>query len=237
MKNMIRLLCVMTGFAACAAFAGDNELTDAEKAAGWKLLFDGKSLEGFRALNKPEIGPGWKVVDGTLTLGKASKGGDIATKEKFSNFELTFEFRLTKGANSGVKYNIQDNGQGGVGSVGYEFQVLDDENHPDAKLGHDQSRTVGSLYDVIPAAKDKKVNAIGEWNTGRIVATATHVEHWLNGMKVVEYGRNSDALKAEIAKSKFAKTAGFAERSSGYILLQDHGDEVSYRNLKIKPLP
>ena len=222
---------------ACAAGAAEpNTLTAQEQKAGWVLLFDGKSLDGWQGLAKPEIGAGWTVADGTLTIGKATKAGDIITKKKFANFEFCFEFRLTTGANSGVKYLIDPKrAQGGHG-VGCEFQVLDDDNHPDAKLGHDGNRKAGSLYDVIPAAKDKPVRPIGEWNSGRIVFRGAHVEHWLNGAKVVEYERGSEAFRAAVAQSKFSKIAGFGEWPDGYLLLQDHNDVVSYRNLKIREL-
>jgi hypothetical protein len=223
--------------AACVAGAAEfNTLTSLEIADGWKLLFDGKTLDAWKGLAKPEIGAGWKAVDGTLTIGKAAKAGDIITKDRFADFELCFEFRLTKGANSGLKYFIDPSrAQGGHG-VGCEFQVLDDDNHPDAKLGRDGNRTVGSLYDILPAAKDKKVNPIGEWNAARIVVKGKHVEHWLNGAKVVDYERGSDAFRAEVAKSKFSKIAGFGEWPDGHLLLQDHNDEVAYRNLKIRAL-
>lgn len=233
MKKLIQLTLISAALAVFTVSAADNVLTDAEKNSGWKLLFDGTSLDQFQSLAKPEIGAGWTAADGTLSIGKASRGGDIITKEKFTNFEFAFEFRVTKGANSGVKYNVDP--KRGSSGLGYEFQVLDDDNHPDAKLGRG-CRTVGSLYDVLPAPKDKKVMPVGEWNSARIVATATHVEHWLNGTKTIEYDRGSDALKAAVALSKFAKTAGFAEWNSGHILLQDHNDAVSYRNLKIRPL-
>lgn len=222
---------------ACAAGAAEpNTLTSMEIADGWKLLFDGKSLDAWKGLAKPEIGAGWTASDGLLRIGKATKSGDIVTKDRFGNFELTFDFRLTKGANSGLKYFIDPaRAQGGHG-VGCEFQVLDDDNHPDAKLGRDGNRTVGSLYDVLPAAKDKKVNPIGEWNFARIVVKGRHVEHWLNGTKVLGYERGSESYRAAVSASKFAKIEGFGEWADGHLLLQDHNDEVAFRNLKIREL-
>lgn len=234
MKHVIRWLGMAMVVAAMTATAADNTLTDAEKADGWKLLFDGTSLDPWQGLNRPEIGKGWQAVDGTLTITKNAKVGDLITKERFASFEFSFEFRLTKGANSGVKYFVDPaRSQGGHG-IGCEFQVLDDENHPDAKLGKNGSRTIGSLYDVLPAAKDKKVNPPGEWNTGRIVVKGNQVEHWLNGQKVVEYERGSDTFRAAVKESKFSKIQAFGEWKDGHILLQDHNDEVAYRNLKIK---
>ncbi|MCX7820000.1 MAG: DUF1080 domain-containing protein [Kiritimatiellae bacterium] len=218
-------------------FAGEpNQLTPEEQAQGWRLLFDGRSLDAWKSLHKPEIPPGWVVTNGTLTILKSSKAGDLITKERFSNFEFCFEFRLTPGANSGVKYLIDPSrAQGGHG-VGPEYQVLDDQRHPDAKLRADGSRTTAALYDVLPAAKDKPLRPPGEWNEGRIVVKGRHVEHWLNGVKVLEYERGSEAFRAAVAKSKFSKMADFAEWADGHLLLQDHNDEVSYRNLKIRVL-
>ena len=148
-----------------------------------------------------------------------------------------FEFKTIKGANSGVKYFVQPSTKpGDKRGLGCEYQVLDDDAHPDAKLGHDGNRKTAALYDVIPANANKKLKAVGEWNSGRILVNGKHVEHWLNGEKVVEYDRDSADFKAAIAKSKFAKIKGFAQATEGHILLQDHGDEVSYRNLRIKSL-
>jgi len=237
MKNAIRwMMGAAVALAATTAMAEDNALTDAEKSDGWKLLFDGKSLDQWQGLNRDELGKGWQVVDGTLTLASRAGAGDIITREQYSSFEFDFEFRLTKGANSGVKYLVNMKLSSGSHGVGYEYQVLDDENHPDAKLGKNGSRTVASLYDIIPASKDKKVNPPGEWNSGRIIVKGKHVEHWLNGMKVLEYERGSDAYIAAIKGSKFGKNASFGTNDEGYILLQDHGNEVSFRNMKIRPL-
>jgi len=197
-------------------------------------LFDGKTSTGWRSVKGPDFpSDGWEIKDGVITvLGK--KAGDIITTKKFSNFDLRFEFKLTPGGNSGVKYFIDPEK---TKSVGYEFQVLDDDKHPDAKLGINGNRTVGSLYDILPASKDKKVKPIGEWNEGRIVVKGDHGEHWLNGEKVVEYDRTSPEFKAHFEESKFKKEAGFCTRKGGHILLQDHGDVVSFRNLRIKELP
>lgn len=219
-----------------AALAAENTLTDQEVAAGWKLLFDGKTTAGWRALSSPDFPKqGVHVADGVLTIEKGGKAGDIITVETFKNFELTFDFKTTPGANSGVKYFVMPGTKPGEKhGLGCEYQVLDDDTHPDAKLGHDGNRKTASLYDVIAAPATKKLNAVGEWNSGRIIVNGKHVEHWLNGEKVVDYDRSSDAFKAAVAKSKFAKTKGFAQATEGHLLLQDHNDEVSYRNLKIK---
>ena len=246
--SLILLSCLLPASAADPAPA--NTLTTAEKAAGWKLLWDGKTSEGWRTPKSDSFpSKGWEIKDGVLTVqpsggGESSGGGDIISKERFSKFELMADFKITKGANSGIKYFVQPdlkpidkvtgkpaaNGS----AIGLEFQVLDDANHPDAKLGRNGNRTIGSLYDLIAAAKTKKVNPIGEWNSARIVVTGTHVEHWLNGEKVVEYERGSDEYRKAVAGSKFKDIPEFGEWADGHILLQDHGNQVSYRNIKIR---
>ncbi len=211
-----------------------NTLTESEIRDGWKLLWDGKTTDGWRSLNNNQFpNKGWETKDGALTvLGK--EGGDIITTRPYANFELRAEFKITPGANSGIKYFINPEK---TKNVGCEFQILDDVKHPDAKLGRNGNRTIGSLYDIIPASKDKKVNPVGEWNEARIIVTGNHVEHWLNGEKVVAYDRNTPEFHAQVAASKFKKASGFGEAKDGHILLQDHGDVVSYRNLKIRELP
>jgi hypothetical protein len=226
---------------ASAAEPAPNTLTPAEAQAGWKLLWDGSTAAGWRSLDKPGFpAKGWVIKDGTLTvLGTGGRqgvgGGDIITVDKYASFELVADFKITPGANSGIKYFI--NPEIIKGGVGFEYQVLDDERHPDAKLGIDGNRTLGSLYDLIPAAKNKPVKPIGEWNTARIVVRGTHIEHWLNGQKILEFDRGSEAFQKHFAESKFKKEAAFGKLPEGHILLQDHGDEVSYRNLKIRVLP
>lgn len=227
-----------------------NTLTDAEKAAGWRLLWDGKTTEGWRS-PKSDAFPkqGWSINDGVLTVHdnngeESAGGGDIITKERFSEFELLVDFKLTPGANSGVKYFVQpklspiDKKTGkptGVGSaIGLEFQMLDDERHPDAKLGRDGDRTVSSLYDLIAASPSKKPNPIGEWNTAHIVVRGKHVEHRLNGQKVLEYERGSSAFRSLVAQCKSKNIPDFGEWADGHILLQDHGNMVSFRNIKIR---
>ncbi len=224
-----------------------NTLTAKEKKDGWKLLFDGKTTTGWRgAYTNKFPGKGWDVKNGMLTIqqsdGKeAAAFGDIVTEAEYGDFDLTFDFQLTNGANSGVKYFVVEHQPKPKGSAfGLEFQVLDDDKHPDAKLGRDGNRTVGSLYDLMPA-DGKKANPIGEWNTGRVVSKGMHVEHYLNGKKVVEYERGSAAFRDAVAMSKYKapeyNTNGrFGEAAKGHILLQDHGNRVSYRNVKVKSL-
>ena len=227
-----------------------NTLTPEETAAGWRLLWNGKSPEGWRSA-KGESFPakGWEIKDGVLSVlagngAESAAGGDIITKERYAAFELMIDFKITEGANSGIKYFVQPNldpitGDGAANTatgsaIGLEFQILDDARHPDAKLGRNGNRTVGSLYDLIPADAGKKPNPIGEWNIARIVTDNRHVEHWLNGMKVLEYERGSAAFRDLVAQSKYKKIPGFGEWGDGHILLQDHGNAVSFRNIKIR---
>ncbi|PWG79687.1 DUF1080 domain-containing protein [Pararcticibacter amylolyticus] len=221
-----------------------NTLTDYEKRNGWKLLFDGKTTTGWVGAYKPTFPQkGWKIQDGILSVlssdGKESEnGGDIVTKEQFSAFDLSFEFRLTPGANSGVKYfvTLSENNKGSA--IGLEYQVLDDERHPDAKLGRDGNRTLASLYDLIKADKQARfTRPIGEWNRGRVVVYPDNrVEHYLNGVKVIEYKRGSEEFRKLVAISKYKDWKNFGEAEKGHILLQDHGDNVSFRSIKIKAL-
>ncbi|GAB3780068.1 hypothetical protein GCM10028818_31600 [Spirosoma horti] len=224
-----------------------NTLSAQEKKDGWKLLFDGKTTNGWRGAYKDAFpAKGWNVADGLLTIQKSDGSesqsfGDIVTDGEYSDFDLMFDFKLTEGANSGVKYFVAEQSPKPKGSAfGLEFQVLDDDKHPDAKLGRDGNRTVGSLYDLIPASS-KKANPIGEWNTGRVVSKGQHVEHWLNGKKVVDYERGSEKFRQLVAMSKYKApeynaNGRFGEAPKGHILLQDHGNQVSFRNIKIKTL-
>jgi hypothetical protein len=224
-----------------------NTLSKQEAAAGWHLLFDGKTTEGWRSTHGPDFpATGWEVKDGLLSVTEhggeeGGNAGDILTTRKYTNFELTVEFRITPGANSGIKYFVDPNyapGHDGHGSaIGFEYQVLDDALHPDAKKGRDGDRTEASLYDMIPAAKAKPVKPVGEWNTARIVIRGTHGEHWLNGVKVLEYDRATLQFRQIVAESKFHIYPHFGEANDGYILLQDHGFPVSFRSIKIRELP
>lgn len=213
-----------------------GESAPARQNAGWRPLFDGSTLAGWKSVKTGgEIPQGiWTASDGVLTVKRGGKAGDIITTQRFSEFELEFEFKMTRGANSGVKYFVQTDAKGGA--LGLEFQILDDEVHPDGKKGVDGNRTVGAVYDLYPPAKDKKVEPVGQWNHGRVIARGKHVEHWLNGSKVVEFERGSEDFKQHIDASKYKKSAGFGLWNDGHIMLQDHGDEVSYRNIRLRPL-
>lgn len=221
-----------------------NSLTEYEKNDGWKLLFNGQNSDGWRGAYKetfPESG--WSVKNGELNIAasdgrESANAGDIVTKEQFSAFDLAFEFKLTEGANSGVKYFVTLS-EGNKGSaIGLEYQVLDDDNHPDAKMGREGNRTMSSLYDLIKADKNARfIKPVGEWNKGRVVVTPDNkVAHYLNGVKVVEYVRGSQEFRDLVAISKYAKWENFGEAPEGHILLQDHGNDVSFKNIKIKEL-
>ena len=222
-----------------------NYLSPAEKAAGWKLLFDGVSSKGWVGAYKTSFPEkGWVIKDGTINVlpsggAESTNGGDIVTTEQFSAFDLSFEFKLTPGANSGVKYFVALAEANKGSAIGLEYQVLDDSLHPDAKLGRDGDRTLASLYDLIKAKKEKRfIHQPGEWNTGRIIVYPNnHVEHYLNGIKVLEYERGSQAYRDLVAISKYKIWPNFGEAKQGHILLQDHGNAVSFRSIKIKTLP
>jgi len=223
-----------------------NELTETEKRKGWRFLWDGQTTNGWRGakLNKfPE--KGWEMKDGILTVlssggAESRNGGDIVTEDSFSDFELSVDFKIAEGANSGIKYFVDSELNKGEGSaIGMEFQVLDDKVHPDAKQGKNGNRTVGSLYDLIRAentdsSRGKNFKGVGKWNNARVVVKGGHVEHWLNQIKVVEFDRFSQMFKALVEKSKYEKWENFGRLSEGLILLQDHGDEVSFKNIKIR---
>lgn len=224
-----------------------NELTPGEIRKGWRFLWDGKTTEGWKGAKTDEFPEfGWEIKDGVLSVlesggGESRHGGDIVTKDMFSNFELELEFNITPGANSGIKYFVNTKLNKGAGSsIGCEFQVLDDKKHPDAKKGVNGNRTAGSLYDLIAASsysepnKKKRAANPGTWNKARIIVKGSHVEHWLNNIKVVEYDRHSQMFRALVSYSKYAKYEGFGEAPEGRILLQDHGNAVSYRSIKIR---
>ena len=249
-----------TACAANACAAAPNTLSACERAAGWKLLWDGRTLDGWvgeKGGCKAPPAKGWKIEDGVLTVlpCKAIKdgkwvnlppeqaalggGGDLVTVESFRDFEFVCDFRLTKAANSGIKYFYDPKAFGGTCE---EYQVLD-AAHPDSTKGRDgKCRRVASLYDMIPANAESVVKPLGEWNTAKIVSKGAHVEHWLNGVKVLEYERGSEAFRAIVAQSKYKaseKKPGdhWGETPAGRIKLQDHNDStVSYRNIKVRSL-
>jgi hypothetical protein len=263
---------------ALAANPTDNQLTPAETAAGWTLLFNGKDATGWRGIkttkapkdaktnksnkaaknvkaandandakNAGEIGKnketpksafpekGWEIKNGILTVLAKGRGGDIITEKRYSSFELVWDFQITPKANSGVKYFAQTDLDKSMG-IGLEFQILDDLRHPDAKL-HDNTRTVGGLYDLIAPAANKPPVAPGEWHTARLLVNGSKVAHYLDGFKTVEYDRHSAAFRERVRKSKYKTFKNFGEWPDGHILIQDHNDRVSYKNIKLRELP
>ncbi|MFC4213084.1 family 16 glycoside hydrolase [Pedobacter lithocola] len=222
-----------------------NKLTKDEKKNGWKLLFDGKTTTKWRGAFLTDFPKnGWKIMDGLLMVepsggAESTNGGDIVTIKQYQDFELSVDFKLSKGANSGIKYFVdvkQAKPANPRSALGLEYQLLDDEIHPDAKLGKNGNRKLGSLYDLIPAPANKPVNPVGEWNTAKIIAIGNHVEHWLNGVKLIAYERGSKEFRDLVAGSKYKDIVGFGLIESGSILLQDHGNKVYYRNIKIRAI-
>jgi hypothetical protein len=231
---------------ACACRAqesGTRPLTPEEIRDGWRLLWDGKTTEGWRSVRGPGFPwSGWQIRDGILTVlpteeGKSPSGGDIITVDRFGDFELLADFSVTPGANSGIKIFVDPefNRDSGV-SIGLEYQILDDLRNSDARQGRDGNRTLGSLYDLYPPSPDKRPNPVGQWNTARIISRGPHVEHWLNSRLILEYTRFTPEFHQRVLQSKFRNVPGFGELRVGHILLQDHGDQVSFRNIKIREL-
>jgi hypothetical protein len=218
-----------------------NTLSQKEKEDGWKLLFDGKTSQGWiNAKTKQFPSTGWEIKDGILSTNPATRtkggGGDIVSTGKYTDFELSVDFRYAPGANSGIKYFVdteRDNGK--YTSIGCEYQILDDKLHPDAKEGITGNRTLAGLYDLI-APKSKNDKGPDQWNTATIIVRGNHVQHLLNGVVTVEYERGNKAWKDLVATSKFREIPGFGENAEGRILLQDHGNVVGFRNIKIREL-
>lgn len=223
-----------------------NDLTANESRTGWRLLWDGKTTNGWRGAKSDKFPEkGWQMKDGILSVlssggAESRNGGDIVTENTFSDFELSVDFKMTEGANSGIKYFVDSELNKGEGSaIGLEFQILDDKKHLDAKKGKNGNRTVGSLYDLIRAenndsSRGKNFKGVGKWNNARIIVRGGHVEHWLNQVKVVEFDRSSQIFRALVEKSKYEKWKNFGQIAEGLILLQDHGDKVSFKNIKVR---
>ena len=231
------------------AAARPNELTAAERAIGWRLLFDGRTLSGWRGLGYDSVPTAhWKVADGAiekiasgnvpkLADGQPAHGGDLMTVDSFGDFELAFEWKVAPGANSGVKYNVSErlsmSQAPNHAALGFEYQILDDNRHEDGKL---PSHRAGALYDLIAPNARKHVRPVGEWNRSRIVFRGRHGEHWLNGEKIVEFDLGTPGMDSLIAASKYRSIPGFADRreGGGHIVLQDHGDEAYFRSIKVR---
>ncbi|HTS87639.1 MAG TPA: DUF1080 domain-containing protein [Gemmatimonadales bacterium] len=235
MRTSVFLLAtVVAGFPWAAQAQSDttppNTLTAAEKSAGWRLLFDGKTTKGWRGYQKKDVPAGWVVEDGTLT--RVASAGDLITLRQYKDFELSLEWKISEGGNSGVMYRVTE-GSEETYMTGPEMQVLDDARHPDGKS---RLTAAGADYGLYPAPAGI-VRPPGEWNQIRIVVRGHHVEHWMNGVKVVEYELESPDWEARVAKSKFKQWPGYGRAPKGHIALQDHGDRVWFRSIKIRELP
>ena len=227
---------------------GLNELTPAQQRAGWRLLFDGTTLNGWRSVDGGSVpGASWRVEDGAIRKlpaaavkrmpdGQPAAGGDLMTDSTWRDFELVFQWRVAPGGNSGVKYNVSEELSRQTpnhAALGFEYQVLDDSLAEDNKVA---SHRAGALYDLVPPNTYARLAPVGQWNRSAIIIRGNHGEHWLNGARVVAYDLGTPQFDSLLAASKFRGVAGFAERRAGHIVLQDHGDEVWYRNIKIRPL-
>jgi hypothetical protein len=236
----MRHVLILTSLAGLLLFGGAvraadepalNTLTEKEKAEGWKLLFDGKSTMGWHKYKGKEVGDQWKAVDGALTLAHkdGKNGGDIVTDDMFDSFELAIEWKVTKGANSGIMYRVAET-EDAPYFTGPEYQILDNAGHEDGKHKETSAASCYALY----APSEDATKPVGEWNQTRIIIKGDHVEHWLNGKKVVSYDLGSDDWDKRVAASKFKEWKKFGTIKKGGIDLQDHGDDVAYRNIKIR---
>lgn len=251
--TILLLSLVQTAAPAAPPRFPSNTLTAAERAAGWRLLFDGRTLAGWRGLGYDTVPTAhWVVVDGAMKKiasgnvprvadGRPLRGGDLMTVSTFGDFELTWEWKATPGANSGVKYNVSETmsmAQGGTSgpshsALGFEYQILDDDRHEDGKLPTHRS---GALYDMIAPSAAKQLRPVGEWNRSMVIFRGNHGEHWLNGVKIVEFDLGTARMDSVVAASKYRAIPRFAERRKGHIVLQDHGDEVYFRGIKVREL-
>lgn len=215
---------------------------------GWRPLFDGSSFDGWRGLGRDSIPTAhWVIESGTIRKiasgevptapdGQPLEGGDIMTVETFTDFELSLEWKVSPGANSGIKYNVSESMSTAApprhAALGFEYQILDDELHPDAANG--PTRQAAALYDMLAPGTGKALRPVGEFNEARIVFAGGHGEHWLNGEKVLEYDVGTERFDSLLAASKYATIEDFAELRAGHIVLQDHGDDVWFKNIKIR---
>jgi len=235
MKNLITILLMLVLVYSVSETVAQNTLTSAEKKAGWKLLFDGKTTQGWHNYNSQQAGAAWKVADGTLYLdSKSQEGrGDLATAEEYENFELSLEWKIDSCGNSGIMFNVVEDPQYRTPWLtGPEMQILDNNCHPDAKI---IKHRAGDLYDMISCAKET-VKPAGEWNQIRLVSNKQQYEFWLNGTKVVTFSMHTPEWEAMVKGSKFKAMPAFGKARKGHLVLQDHGDKVWFRNIKIRTL-
>jgi uncharacterized protein YbdZ (MbtH family) len=207
----------------------ENTLTAQEQAEGWKLLFDGKTTAGWRGFKQQEVPAGWQVVDGALT--RVGRGTDLITVDQFDSFELAFDWQLSKGGNSGVMYRVSEEAEASY-HTGPEYQILDNAVHRDGKS---PLTSAGACYGLYAPVKDV-TRPPGSWNTARIIVHGTHVEHWMNDVKLLEYELFSDEWEKLVRDTKFSEWPKFGRIPRGHLALQDHGDRVAYRNIRIRPI-
>lgn len=239
MKSLSFLVALFLLVASASAQV-ENSLTPAEQAAGWKLLFDGKTLTGLRGVQKRDpLQAGWKIENGELTLPKdvdkmgRITGGDLMSAEAFTDFEFAFEWKVSVATNAGVRYLVRAGGSGSP--AGCEYQIIDDVRHPEGLKGGAIRRT-GALDGILPPVEEKRLHDAERWNASRIVVLGNHVEHWLNALKVVEFDLNSRALFDAVKEAKVKVPQGFGTKFKSPVVLLDQGDQISFRNLKIRPL-
>ena len=236
-KTLILFVCFLSAVLPVVAQKSnmpDNTLSKKEIRKGWVSLFDGKSLDGWKAVKtgkQVESGAGWSVENGVIALDAECKTGDIVTSRKYRNFILSVDFRCFEGSNSGIKYFITENDKGQISSVGCEYQLIDNDTHPDALLADGKRRTA-ALYDILVCARPTEINKNG-FNTALIMVNNGKVQHLLNGKKILEYVKGGQAWLDGIEKSKFKGNASFAATDDGYILLQDHHSKMEFKNIKI----
>lgn len=211
--------------------ANDNQLTEHEKQQGWQLLFDGKSMSQWRTYQKRDINPKWQIENDAITLTQGG-AGDIITRQQFDDFELMLDWKISEAGNSGIFFLADETGKY-VFSHAPEIQIIDNEKHADSKLDTHRS---GSLYDMV-AAPETAYKPAGEWNTVKISLDDGVLQVWQNGVMTVHIVMHSSTWDKLVAASKFANWQGFAEQSKGHIGLQDHGDKVAFKNIKIRELP
>ena len=236
-KIMLIGLIAAVLFSGCAGDqSGDNVLTSQEKKAGWVLLFDGKTTSGWHGYNRQEMLTGWIVEDGALVgLGKGGDiGGDIVTDGLYDNFDLKLDWKIAEGGNSGIFYHVvEDEKYSAPYQTGPEYQLIDDIGFPGDLEDWQQA---GADYAMHPANEHKELKPVGEWNSARIIFDHGHVEHWLNGKKIVEFAAWTDEWKQKVADGKWKDYPGYGLAETGNIGLQDHGSHVYFKNIKIRPL-
>jgi hypothetical protein len=226
-----------------------NTLLAAERAAGWRLLFDGRTFDGWRGLGYDSVPTAhWKIENGAIKKvpsgeiprmadGQPAAGGDLMTTQTFTDFELSWEWKIGRAGNSGVKYNVSEElsmaAAPNHAALGFEYQLLDDDLHEDNKV---PSHRAGALYDLIAPNASKALKAVGEWNVSKLVFRGNHGEHWLNGAKIVEFDLGTPRMDSLLAKSKYRSIPNFARRRAGHVVLQDHGEEVYFRSIRVRHL-